>query len=234
MSDRIGAGEIEAALKQRIRRGDWRAGEALPSQSAIAAEFGVTRHLVREALRQLREKNLIESVQGAPARVSAPHFAFPLTHRTRFTSAVRQMGLKGDAALISFRRRRPQALVVEALQMTRATPIWTAILLRHVDGQPFSLAWHYFAPMLKIKPPSFEGHVSVSRILEENGYPDYVRKKTMIACRLPSPREAAALRIRRNQPVLMNLGCNVSGEGMPLEISESIFPGSFVQFSVDH
>lgn len=66
-------GEVADVLTERIRTGLLRAGERMPTQEQLAAEFGVERRTVRQALELLRDAGLItEGGKGAPARVSVP------------------------------------------------------------------------------------------------------------------------------------------------------------------
>lgn len=63
--------EIAAALRDRIRTGDLRPGDRLPTQAELAEEFGVERGAVREALRILRAEQLLTNVsRGSPPRVA--------------------------------------------------------------------------------------------------------------------------------------------------------------------
>jgi DNA-binding GntR family transcriptional regulator len=55
---------IAAALRARIESGDLQPGEALPSESALTAEYGVARTTVRHALAELEGAGLIEAVHG--------------------------------------------------------------------------------------------------------------------------------------------------------------------------
>ncbi|MFI9646533.1 GntR family transcriptional regulator [Streptomyces sp. NPDC052040] len=66
--------EIADALRSRIRTGDLKAGERLPTQAELAEQFGVERGTVRQALRALHEDGLLSNVsKGSPPRVAEPH-----------------------------------------------------------------------------------------------------------------------------------------------------------------
>ncbi|MCQ4081133.1 GntR family transcriptional regulator [Streptomyces sp. RB6PN25] len=56
--------QIAGALRERIRSGALAAGELLPSELALSAEYGVARNTLRRALAQLEEEGLIESLPG--------------------------------------------------------------------------------------------------------------------------------------------------------------------------
>ena len=62
-------------LRTQIIRGDLRAGESLPSEAALTAQFGVSRPTLREAFRVLEAEQLITVRRGAKggAAVHAPN-----------------------------------------------------------------------------------------------------------------------------------------------------------------
>ncbi|WP_434591539.1 winged helix-turn-helix domain-containing protein [Streptomyces sp. A5-4] len=63
--------EVAASLRERIRKGDLRAGDHMPTQSRLAEDFGVERGAIRQALRVLQEEGLLTDVtRGAPARIA--------------------------------------------------------------------------------------------------------------------------------------------------------------------
>lgn len=68
--DRRDLGDIVASeLRTAILRGQYQAGETLPSESSLALQFGVNRTTLRDALRELEHLGLIDRRQGARARI---------------------------------------------------------------------------------------------------------------------------------------------------------------------
>ncbi|MWA00907.1 FCD domain-containing protein [Actinomadura sp. LD22] len=65
---------VAGALRRQIVRGELEQGAALPSESALMEEFGVSRPTLREAFRVLESESLITVRRGVHggARVSAP------------------------------------------------------------------------------------------------------------------------------------------------------------------
>jgi hypothetical protein len=62
---------VAAELRARIRSGALRPGQRMPTQAKLAAEFGVERGAVRQALRILQSEHLLTNVsKGAPATVA--------------------------------------------------------------------------------------------------------------------------------------------------------------------
>ncbi|MFJ6897838.1 GntR family transcriptional regulator [Streptomyces hokutonensis] len=63
--------EIADVLRDRIRAGDLKAGDRLPTQADLAEEFGVERGAVRQALRVLQEAGLLTNVsKGSPPTIA--------------------------------------------------------------------------------------------------------------------------------------------------------------------
>ncbi|MFI1723265.1 winged helix-turn-helix domain-containing protein [Streptomyces sp. NPDC020489] len=71
--------EVADALRSRIRSGELRPGQRMPTQARLADEFGVERGAVRQALRILQSEHLLTNVsKGSPATV-APDLGRALT-----------------------------------------------------------------------------------------------------------------------------------------------------------
>lgn len=60
----------EAELRARIFRGEWKPGESLPTEPALAAELGISQGTLRRALAALERQRLIERRQGIGTRVA--------------------------------------------------------------------------------------------------------------------------------------------------------------------
>ncbi|THV29564.1 FadR/GntR family transcriptional regulator [Glycomyces paridis] len=60
---------VTAELVQRIVRGDYGAGSALPAEPALCDAFSVSRTVIREAVKVLQEKGLVQIRQGSGTRV---------------------------------------------------------------------------------------------------------------------------------------------------------------------
>ena len=65
------ADQAADALLARIRAGEWTLGERLPGETTLAPQLGVGRSTVREAIRQLAGRGVLQSRQGAGVFVTA-------------------------------------------------------------------------------------------------------------------------------------------------------------------
>lgn len=103
------------ALHRAIEAGQWPTGTRLPTEAALATQYGVSRTVVREAVSRLRSTGLLVARQGSGVYVAAPEAVRPLL----FDPAVRH-DLASVLEIVEVRR----ALESEsaALAATRATP----------------------------------------------------------------------------------------------------------------
>ena len=112
------AQELVQALATRIREGRIPAGEKLPTEAAVMAEFGVSRTVVREALSQLQASGLVQTRHGIGTFALAPPAdeGFRVdpqqleTLRDVIALLELRVALETEAAALAARRRTPAQL----------------------------------------------------------------------------------------------------------------------------
>src|ERR1700761_3132943 len=72
--------QVVRALKDEIVSGVHPVGSLLPTEEELCGRFAVSRYTVREALRRLREDDLITSRQGAGTTVVPPRSSNSYVH----------------------------------------------------------------------------------------------------------------------------------------------------------
>ncbi len=70
---------VESWIRSRIEEGVLVAGEKLPSESQLCAQFGISRNAVRRALRTLAQERTVESIKGVGTFCRARLPASPLS-----------------------------------------------------------------------------------------------------------------------------------------------------------
>ncbi|ODN71015.1 FadR/GntR family transcriptional regulator [Methylobrevis pamukkalensis] len=119
-------------LTTRIRNGEFAPDSKLPGEHDLAAMFGVSRPIVRDALGRLREEGVIHSRQGAGSFVRAHKSNAPSTLGFAPVETIAdiqrcyefRMTIEPDAAFYAARRRDDEALarILDALnQLQDAT-----------------------------------------------------------------------------------------------------------------
>lgn len=116
------AHQIAGELRSRISRGEYPPGQLLPTQRQLVMEYGVPRHTMRLAMRELQTEGWIESRQGSGTRV---------VHTRRIHDPEAQTSHPGPVGLdaLASESREAVAIALDALCLT-AEP-----LIDHVGGQ---------------------------------------------------------------------------------------------------
>ncbi|UJQ94702.1 FadR/GntR family transcriptional regulator [Mariluticola halotolerans] len=104
---------IYERIYETITVGEWPIGTRLPTEVELAASFGVSRPVVREALLRLRIDGIIESRQGVGTRVismpskSVLEFADPGSIADLQQCYEFRVGIEGEAAYLATIRNSP-------------------------------------------------------------------------------------------------------------------------------
>ncbi|GAA4619484.1 FadR/GntR family transcriptional regulator [Saccharopolyspora hordei] len=75
--------EVIAALNEQLANGTWAPGERIPTEQELVAELGVSRAVVREAVRALVQLGCLEARQGAGTFVVSAADPSPMLRQLR-------------------------------------------------------------------------------------------------------------------------------------------------------
>jgi DNA-binding transcriptional regulator YhcF (GntR family) len=109
--------QLARILRERIRGGDLRPGDALPSEATLSQSFGVGRDAVRDALASLRGEGLVSTTRGIGTFVRERATELTVVRvgaGTRVATADerRDLGLpEGTAVLVVTQAGRPEELL---------------------------------------------------------------------------------------------------------------------------
>ncbi len=128
--------QVREMLVARLAAGEWKPGEALPSELELAARFDVAPGTLRKAIDALAAQNLVIRRQGKGTYVA--------THTVDDASRFRFLRIRNDAGttaypasrLVDVRRGRAGADAARLLALKSGDPV---LLLRRVlefDGKP--------------------------------------------------------------------------------------------------
>ena len=129
--------QIRQLIVAALASGEWRPGDALPSEAALAERFGASPGTVRRALDELAAEHLVERRQGSGTFVpthSAPRQQF------RFLRLVPDDDAAGfTRELLGCRRLRASAEIARPLGLRTAEPVIEVRRLLHRRGRPVVL-----------------------------------------------------------------------------------------------
>ncbi|WP_028028836.1 phosphonate metabolism transcriptional regulator PhnF [Gemmobacter nectariphilus] len=224
---------IADTLSAEIAQGHYRPGERLPTETALAARFGVNRHTVRHALSALVEAGTIRTRRGAGVFVTARPTDYPLGRRVRFHQNVTDSGRTPSRRLTLLDTRAADAKEAEALHLAPGAPVHVVEGLSLVDGQPVAAFRSVFDAA---RFPDFLVHMqdlqSITAALAACGLADYTRAQTRLTAKLAPPVLALALELPEGAPLLRSVAVNVDAGGRPVEYGTTWFAGDRVTLTV--
>jgi len=108
--------QIKDLLVQALDRGDWKPGEAIPSETELALRFQVSQGTVRKAVDELAAENLLIRRQGKGTFVSTHHEA---RVRFRFLRLAPNQGepQPAESQILDCKRIRASAEIARALEL---------------------------------------------------------------------------------------------------------------------
>lgn len=133
--------QLQRELLTRLRAGEF-SGQ-FPGELALVEEYGVSRHTVRQALRQLRVDGVIVAERGRQPRVAPPaEIAQPMGALYSLFASVEAAGL-AQHSIVRIFDVRADALVAERLDLEASTPLVYLERLRLAGDEPLALdrAW---------------------------------------------------------------------------------------------
>lgn len=137
--------DIRAAIRARIEAREWRPGDLIPGEEALAQGYGVARATVNRALRDLAEAGLVERRRRAGTRVAMGAARRAVLSIPVLRSEVEASGRVHSFDLLGYRQGVPPPEVVAALAPARG-PLHFIETLHRADGVPFALERRWLNP----------------------------------------------------------------------------------------
>lgn len=225
--------QIADTLGSEIRNRSFASTGRLPSETELAARFGVNRHTLRQAVRALQAEGLLRIEQGRGMFVQHELLNYALARRTRFSENLQRQGLLPGKQLLTARRMPAPERVARELELARGEPVLMVETLNEANENPIDLATAYypaarFDGMLEM----LHEEMSSSEILRRFGVEDYVRAQSRITTQMPSEETARLFRQPVTRPVLCVECVDVDLAGRPIKYGETVFCGDRVQLVV--
>jgi GntR family transcriptional regulator len=204
-------------------------GALLPAERELAAEYGVARSTLRQAISELVLEGRLRAHRGRGTFVAAPKVIQPLAIGS-YTEALRHTGHRPGRRLVGIERfGADEELAVDLAVAAGAEVIHLERVLL-ADDQPVGLESTYMSydrfPTLL---DTFEPTSSLYRAVESFGVV-YTEATERIETVLASPREALLLQATPALPMLLMQRVSRDQMGIPIERVRSLYRGDRIGF----
>lgn len=222
--------QIAEHFRGRILGGELRAGDELPSERALAAEYDVSRPTATKALELLRNQGLVLSVQGSGTYVADLALNRRASERYQRARSAGRIYADGERAEIVAAEvvESPPEPVVSALRLAPGTAairrrrvIWAGDRRMEVSTSWFSAELAARAPRLLLAERIRPGTVAyIEDVIGRVGA--YARDRT--CARSAGKSVADDLGLRPSSPVLVVEHTVYDQHDEPLEFAEAFYP----------
>ena len=219
--------QIKGLILQSLQAGEWKPGEAIPSEIDLAARFRVSQGTVRKAIDELAAENLVVRRQGKGT--------FVATHaeqhvRYRFLKLVpdnagRDVG-PAERSVLDCRRARASAEVARALQLRTGDAVVQVRRVLSFGGVPTILEdiWLPGTAFRGLTAEQMAGHQGPTYVLFELEFGvRMVRAEEKIRAVAADAQQAALLALAPGAPLLSVERLSFTYNDVPMELRRGLY-----------
>ncbi len=220
--------QIKGLILQGLQQGEWKPGEAIPSEVELAARFRVSQGTVRKAIDELAAENLLVRRQGKGTFV-ATHAEQQVQYRfLKLRPDVGDARTEGPAqrTILDCRRTRASAEVARALALRSGDAVVQARRILSFGGTPTILEdiWlpgQAFKGLTAEQMASYQGPTYA--MLELEFGVRMVRAEEKIRAVLPDAEQAELLQVDTSTPLLNVERVSYTYNDIPMELRRGLY-----------
>ena len=134
--------QVAAVLRQRVIDAEYRAGDRLASEDELAAEFGVSRATIRQAVGHLVDEGYVVRKQGSGTRPAGPPDVLQQRFRGSLGDLIRESHAARTRNIEVKHEQKIADRIAQALHLSE--PVGTVVKrTRMMSGEPFAYTVTY-------------------------------------------------------------------------------------------
>ncbi|MDF1486494.1 histidine utilization repressor [Ramlibacter sp. H39-3-26] len=216
--------QVKDFIARKIQDGSWAAGQRLPSEHELVAQFGISRMTANRALRELAEQGRVVRVAGVGSFVAEDRPQSTLLQIANLASEIRQRGHDYRCDVLAVERVAASLETAAALDLRTGESVFHAVCVHRENGVPVQLEDRYVNP--RMAPDFTRQDFSV---LQPSEYlvrtVPFDQMEHVIDAVLPTSEQARALEMDPAQPCLL-LTRRTWTRGVPVTMVRCLHPAS--------
>ena len=137
---------IKSHVLARIHAGDWKEGEAIPAEEALARQFGVSRMTVNRAIRELSDEQIVERVRGSGTFVAQQKYRATLVEIRNIADEIAARGHRHRSELHLLRRMKGGETLVRRFGLKAGAALFHSIVVHFENDQPIQVEDRHVNP----------------------------------------------------------------------------------------
>lgn len=156
----------------KIKSGEIKAGESLPSEHDLAETYDTSRETIRKALNLLSQNGFIQKIRGKGSIViDVQKMSFPISGLVSFKEVSKNLNMDAITTVHDFGLVKPDPFIKQQLNATSKDEIWKVFRSRTIGSEHIILDKDYF---LKKYVPTLTKQICEGSIYE------YLEKKLQL------------------------------------------------------
>lgn len=227
--------QLISVLKEKIRKGEMKPGMQIPSEPELCSLYGVSRTVVRQALREIELEGLIIRRRGKGTFIAEQKINEGLVQKlTGFYQDMEDRGVQTTTQVLKMEVQPAAAKVAEKLKINEGELVYCIERLRSADGEPLLLVTTYIPASLCPGLERFDlGKQSLYKVLEKEFGLAISRGRRTIEAVSANQREAELLKIKECDPLILLNSVTYLEDGAPLEYFHAVHRGDRSRFEVE-
>lgn len=208
--------DVMTVVERAIREGKWRPGQQIPTEPELEQQFKASRGTIRAAISELVRKGLLSRQPGRGTFVLGTHFK-SLERFFRYEHLEKDETIALEGRVLSQGPALHPA-AAKALGLDEGATLARVRRLRSFAGEPLLYSESYFSTETwrLIGNADFKTSTLYDLLKDEFGL-FVVRADEYLTAGLPTAKEAALLKIAREQPVIRTERTAHTFEDRPIE-----------------
>jgi GntR family transcriptional regulator len=227
--------QLKEAIREKIERGEWKAGDQIPSEPELCRIFAVSRTVIRQALKDLTYEDLIVREKGKGTFVAEPKISESLFQNlTGFYQDMQERGQAPSSKVLKQELVPASLKVARYLSLSPGAPVIEIQRLRFVQGEPIILVTTYLPYALCPKLLQVDlSRRSLYQFIEEECGLLIFRGRRVIEAVAANENEAQLLQVPEGAPMILINSISFLADGTPLEYYHAIHRGDRSRFEVE-
>jgi GntR family transcriptional regulator, histidine utilization repressor len=137
---------IKNYLLGEIQAGHWREGDAIPSEQALAKQFGVSRMTVNRAVRELTDEQILSRVQGSGTYVAQHKYQATLVEIKSIAEEVRARGHVHRSELHLLERAKAGEVIAQPFGVHAGFALFHSVIVHFENDVPIQVEDRWVNP----------------------------------------------------------------------------------------
>ncbi|NOU05755.1 MAG: histidine utilization repressor [Hyphomicrobiaceae bacterium] len=130
---------IKEHVLEKIRSGEWKQGDLIPTEEAFTKTFGVSRMTVNRALRELAADQIVVRIQGSGTFVAQEKFQATLVEIKSIADEVKARGHTHRSELQLLERARANDQLASEFDASEGAALFHSLIVHFEDKTPIQV-----------------------------------------------------------------------------------------------